>query len=340
MIADDNQNINVMRVNQRRVSEEFDNDIKPIQKSKSHRDKKTKKSKETKHTKEQKKKISIVECSHYISPVENGYEEAKESSLMEKNITLEAGDMVIVEIPEDKKIGYTFGDEIRAKENEVVITYSYSIETHTEDLREIEVDLKGSMFQSIALDVCLNSSRRLFHPANRSNGIRRRLAVAQVLTSETDRKSGSCKPELDPENICTIYNGEIVAELNGLEPNVNSEEIETEIVKFLTTYATMGKYESVDGVLALRMLEDAMGGELAEARMTGGLEGSEDKGSVGVIAGMTAALAVLSALIYASVNARNRKHVQLGEARIQAQPSQKTNEDFDDIPVATAIRVN
>ena len=93
----------------------------------------------------------------------------------------------------------------QSEEKKFTVTYSYSIETNgkgKKELHKIEKKLKTHMFESLS-DVC-PAQRRLLDEENDGvpDGI---FEIRWLVSLNTDLISGSCEPELDANNTCTVY---------------------------------------------------------------------------------------------------------------------------------------
>merc|ERR1712238_213870 len=201
----------------------------------------------------------------------------------------------------------------QSEEKKFTVTYSYSFETNgkgKKELHKIEKKLKTHMFESLS-DVC-PAQRRLLDEEN--DGVPDGLFEIRWLVSlNTDLISGSCEPELDANNTCTVYDGEITM--------MTSDDVDEilavgRIMQYLTAYVESDEYESVEGVLSMRMVEDS--DEKAEQASDATMSLEEQSGasvSMGTLLGVTTAVAALSAVLFGIVAIKRKReaaqHLQL-----------------------------
>ena len=156
------------------------------------------------------------------------------------------------------------------------------------ELHKIEKKLKHHMFESLRV-VC-PAQRRLLE--NENDGVPDGIFNVHWLASlDTDLITGSCQPELDANNTCTVYHGEIVMLTSD---GVNEILAEGRIMQYLITYVENGEFERVEGILAMRMLEDF--NSASDFTMLQ-KEQEESYLSMGTLIGMTAAVAALAAIL-------------------------------------------
>ena len=94
--------------------------------------------------------------------------------------------------------------EENKQERKFIITYTYSMETEfmqRKELHKIEKKLKHHMFE--LLRVVCPAQRRLLE--NENNGVPDGIFdVRWLALLDTDLITGSCQPELDANNTCTV----------------------------------------------------------------------------------------------------------------------------------------